>query len=721
MASANFDIEDQHQNLPAKKMRNPQIINPEKSKQIISDFLAYDLQDRDDLESILRVLRRKYKVMLSNSLLLSMYKEECKRNSTLTYELKYESLLQSNQVRSNSGVNVVAVTLSPYPFTKADKSDQQSFSCQWNCKFCPSKPGFPRSYVDGEPGVDRGFQNNYDPVAQITERLETYKQTGHAADKLELIVLGGTWASYPVLYQYWFITSLYYGANVFSDSESESRTKREMLDLEEEIKINETAKSRIIGLTLETRPDCVNPKELIKFRRMGVTRVQLGMQHINERVLERIDRRCKTQTVIDAIKMLKDNCFKVDIHIMPDLPKPVLLGYNNSDVVFTHEELEEYKSLQQKQLENLSNKEEERRLQEIELRIQELKDMIDWDFDMFEEDKRMIDTVVDTEYFQADQWKLYPLQVMPWSPLESESAIGLHKSYIENSCEDNRNELINILLYAQQRAPKWVRINRVVRDIPIKYVKQGCDCANLQQYLIDIMKKEGKMCQCIRCREVKNKKIDHQNAKLCVTKYRASEGDEYFISFEGFKDEKDNNSTLYGFLRLRLSENSGMGNNGVVFDELKNTALIRELHVYGQTIAVNKGTNSTSSQHLGFGTRLLQKAEEIAIQNGYTKIAVISGVGVKEYYRKRGFYDGKYFLLKDIGVSQKEEKFEEAMILSLSLIYISAGRYLISEIKLDEKVKYIIDNFGNLGYSEYLIIFFLLSFYSFFLLKILFI
>jgi histone acetyltransferase (RNA polymerase elongator complex component) len=662
--TANTDIEDQFksQNLPTKKTKNQQSVHPDIAKKIVADMIGLNLQERDTVDKMVHTLRRKYKILLSNAQLLSMYKTECNNNQDLTYESRYEKLLQSNQVRSNSGVNVVAVTLSPYPFTQADKSDKQSFSCQWNCKFCPSKPGFPRSYVDGEPGVDRGFQNNYDPVAQIQERLTTLKNTGHAADKLEIIVLGGTWASYPILYQYWFITSLYYGANTFS---CEDETKREMLDLGQEIKLNERANSRIIGLTLETRPDCINAKELCKFRRMGVTRVQLGMQHINERVLERIDRRCKTQSVISAIKMLKDNCFKVDIHIMPDLPKPVLPGYNNSDIVFTHEDLEEYNTLKQKKILNNILEEENLRLDQIELKIKELRDMIDWEFNMFEEDKRMINTVVNSEHFQADQWKLYPLQVMPWSPLESESEIGLHKSYIENISKD-RNELIEILLYAQQLAPKWIRINRVVRDIPIKYVKQGCDCSNLQQYLIDIMKKEGKTCKCIRCREVKNKKIDYENAKLCVTKYRASEGDEYFISFE---ESEIKGSTLYGFLRLRLSENSGMSDNGVVFNELKNTALIRELHVYGQTIAVNSSSTSSSSQHLGFGTRLLKKAEEIAFEYGYTKIAVISGVGVREYYRKRGYEDGEFFLLKDIGVSQAQLKKSTRVFSNFSFLF----------------------------------------------------
>jgi ELP3 family radical SAM enzyme/protein acetyltransferase len=259
---------------------------------------------------------------------------------------------------------------------------------------------------------------------------------------------------------------------------------------------------------------------------------------------------------------------------------------------------------------------------------------------------KMIYFLVSSEAIQADQWKLYPFQGMPWSPLEYEIAIGLHRSYVEDKTPSG-NRLIDVLLYAQQIVPKWVRINRVIRDIPIKYVQAGCDCSNLQQYLLDIMKKQGQTCRCIRCREVKNKKIDYETAKLCVAQYKASGGDEYFISFE---DQTE--STLYGFIRLRLTADAGLDSRGTVFDELQNTALIRELHVYGQTIAVKGSSTESSSQHLGFGTRLLQKAEEIALQNGYGKIAVISGVGVREYYRKRGYTDGQFFLLKNLTSSE---------------------------------------------------------------------
>jgi histone acetyltransferase (RNA polymerase elongator complex component) len=628
------DIEDIVQLTPLKKFRHEVEISNVKLEKMIIEMLNMNIQTRDEMQDLIKKFRKKYKESPSNSQLLKTYKNMCD-NGSLIYEKRYESILQAHQVRSNSGVNVVAVTLSPYPFTKDDRSDEQSFSCQWNCKFCPSKPGFPRSYVDGEPGIDRGLQHNYEPIAQINDRLETYKRTGHAADKLEIIVLGGTWSSYPVNYQYWFITSNYYGANMFNNN-----MKREMLSLEEEIKINETTSARIIGLTLETRPDCINLKELIKFRRMGVTRVQIGVQHINWRVLSRCDRRCKLQTMINSVKWLKDNCFKVDIHIMLDLPKPALPGYDNDDIKFSHEELEEFRYLTSKK-DNFTV-EEKNRFIEIEKRIQDLKEMIDWDFDMYEEDKKMLDFIIKGEDLQVDQWKLYPCQVMPWSPLEPENEIGLHASYMENKTE-NGNELIDILLYAQQNVPRWVRINRVVRDIPTKYVLAGCDCSNLQQYLINIMNKQGKTCQCIRCKEVKNKAIDYNTAKLCVTKYRASGGDDYFISFED-QEEK----TLYGFLRLRLSEDAGYMGDEIVFDELVNTALIRELHVYGQTIAVSGDSISSSSQHMGFGKRLLKAAEDIAIKNGYKKIAVISGVGVKEYYRKQNYVDGNYFLLKDL-------------------------------------------------------------------------
>lgn len=725
-------------------------ISKEKLEGMMNEILEKDLEqspeNRKEIERLISVFQKDkaYRVRPAKRQLLHIYRHMCDdKDSELEYEIKYEYLLQCHPVRSNSGVLVCAVVLSPTP-------NGQNFTCQWDCYYCPNQPGQPRSYLKEEPGVARANQYGFDPYMQIKTRLDTNVINGHTADKLEIIVLGGTWESYPDLYQYEFIGKLYYAANEYFNKEKlpylspedeeiaqnyerfnkekehiakmhkESIIKEKDLErslyqqneivpkivylsipiffvlniphpfyalvlamilvpfillfstkylifcdirerlnlakkrvqvlskqlehgkgfekqlmqiyrkrLQEVIKINETTKCRIIGLTLETRPDCINRKELIKFREMGVTRVQIGIQHLNERILDRVNRQCSTEKTIKAIRMLKDNCFKIDIHLMPDLPRPYLPG--------VYEEIQKGKQ----------NGEE----------YVITRDDIDWDFDVYKADLEMFKNVIDGADFQADQWKIYPFQVTPYSQLEIEFKKGLHKSYVDNT--ENTvygNQLVDLLIWIKKNAPRHVRFNRIVRDIPnwsaklpdgsrMKYILGGIDKTNLRQVLLEIMKKEGNKCNCIRCREVKDQKVDFENAKLFVEKFESSGGDEYFLSFED-----PSQSILYGFLRLRLSKRVGEGDyNDYVFDELKDCALIRELHVYGKNIAVNTKQNDASSQHLGFGTRLLEEAEKLAKENGYDKLAVIAGVGVKEYYKKkRDFTEGEYFLLKDI-------------------------------------------------------------------------
>lgn len=576
---------------------------------IVKDMLNENINEREEMEEFIKNIKHKYSISLANNELLFAYRQYCK--TEIKYDKKYELLLQKKSFRSKSGVIVVAVVTSPYP-------DGQSFSCEWNCSYCPLQPGQPRSYLKEEPGVLRANRHNFDPLLQIRDRLYTYFVNGHPVDKLEIIVLGGTWKSYPLKYQLYFITMIYYAANTIFDN-TDVTLLRTVKTLDEEKLINETAQCKIIGLTLETRPDCITPVELIRFRSYGVTRVQIGIQHINNRILERINRKCSIETVIKAIKLLKDNCFKVDGHIMPDLPKPFLKDIKITDNV-TH-------------------------------------DMIDWEFDMYAEDKRMFDEFVNNPDLQIDQAKIYPFEVVPYTKLKEEYEAGLHKSYAEEIIENpyesigkqKKNpkiftKLHELLIYFKSNVPKYIRLNRIIRDIPSQYICGGASDVSMRQVLQMEMKKRNLECKCIRCREVMDKKIDRSTAILSVDAYKASDGIEYFISFET-SDKK----TLFGFCRLRLTKNAGMQTfmtkSKPIFEELTDSALIRELHVYGQTIEVNN-KSLNNNQHSGFGKKLIQKAFDISIDNNFKKIAVISGVGVKNYYRKFGFEDEGYFMIK---------------------------------------------------------------------------
>ncbi len=567
----------------------------------IYEIIERKIKNKQELEGVLRELNKKYHTMGSCMKLLYVYRSMCKRN-LIEFNVMYEELFQSKGFRSQSGVLVVAVFTSPYPETMKDGvMTKQAFSCEYDCYYCPAEPNQPRSYLLNEPGVRRANHNKFDAVNQFRDRIGTYIAMGHPIDKIELIVLGGTWSSYPKDYQDSFIRDVMYAANTLYET-------RDRLSLVEEQKINETSDCRIIGITLETRPDRINERELKNFRRLGVTRIQMGVQHLDDRILYRINRRCTSAQAIRSIKMAKDCGFKIDIHLMPDLPQPLKEGVSNIKQTFT-------------------------------------PDDIDQDFDMLEADKKMFDTVINSPDWQVDQWKIYPCEVVPWTRIETDFKNGAYKPYGHQTNSREKTPLTELLIDTVSKVKPWVRLNRIIRDIPTEYIMGGNCNVSMRQDLDLELKKRGLFCMDIRNREVKKRNIDPTTAILKVRKYDSSGGDEYFISFET-PDEK----VLFGFLRLRLSTNAGFHkfDDEYIFPELKKCAMIRELHVYGQVKKVNekkteKDINGTA-QHVGFGKQLVNKAFEIARENGFEKISVISGIGVKNYYRKFGFEDEEYFM-----------------------------------------------------------------------------
>ncbi|ETL81321.1 hypothetical protein L917_18312 [Phytophthora nicotianae] len=525
-------------------------------------LVEHDPQTARELEKAFVLLRRKFKCLPKKSqmkFVLGLLVQK----GTAPKGLALEKLLVKKAQKSQSGVLVVTVLTSPYPTVNGKK---QKFSCQWNCYYCPNEPDQPRSYLHDEPSVLRANRNDFDPVLQFCDRCVTLAMNGHPVDKIELLVLGGTWASYPVEYQETFIRDLFYAANTFFD-----REKRERHSLDEEKLENETAAVKIIGITLETRPDCITPEELRRFRRYGCTRVQLGIQHTDDGILKKINRGHTLAQAVQALKLLRDCCYKTDIHLMPNLP--------GSDP---------------------------------------------------EKDRAMFEYVLHTPNLQADQWKIYPCEITPWTVIKKWYDEGSYVPYSDD-------KLIELLMDVKAEVHPWIRLNRVIRDIPSQYILGGMDEPNLRQVIGNKMIERGTPCKCIRCREVKTDDAAIASAECVIREYEANEGDEYFISFE-----TPDRSKICGFARLRLSQTPGGG----VFPELEDAALIRELHVYGQLVAaISKKKKSSASvdaegshaQHTGFGTQLMMKAEEIARAHGYKKMAVIAGVGVRNFYRRLGF------------------------------------------------------------------------------------
>lgn len=523
--------------------------------------MARDLIERNptndqEMQVALKQQMKQFKTDNKKSLLLAGYKELVKRGAA-RHEF-IESFLITKAPRSQSGVLVVTVFTSAYPEVDGVK---QNFSCKWNCYYCPNEPGQPRSYLLNEPGVRRANRLNFDAIAQFNDRVKALVTIGHPADKVELLVLGGTWESYPDGYREKFIRDLFYAANTFFDEEP----KRLPKSLLQEQLENQSTKCKIIGVTLETRPDTINSAMLVRLRQFGCTRVQLGVQHTDDVILTIVNRQATREDTERAIRLLKDSCFKVDIHLMPDLPGATP-----------------------------------------------------------EVDKKMFEDVLYSPELQADQWKIYPCQTTPFTLIKKWYEDGKYQPY-------GLDNLIDVLLYAKRRVHPWIRLNRVVRDIPVEYVLAGIEVSNLRQLLGIRMAKEGQTCKCIRCREIKGDKNVAQKARAAVLverEYKASGGTEVFLSYETPDYE-----TIFGFLRLRFPGPAAE----TPFAELRGVALIRELHVYGNLAATYDASRRDRAQHMGFGTKLLLRAEAIASKRGYRRIAVISGVGVRSYYQKRGY------------------------------------------------------------------------------------
>ncbi|XP_952565.1 uncharacterized protein TA11600 [Theileria annulata] len=492
---------------------------------------------------------------------------------------KLKHLLRNKAIRSNSGVVVITVMTSP-----------GTFSCSENCYYCPNEPGQPRSYLSTEPAVLRANQNDFDAVKQFYDRANTLYKNGHVIDKIEIIVLGGTWSGYPRSYQEEFIRDLFYAANIYPENLQKSRERG---TIEYEQTLNENSKCRIIGLTLETRPDRINPTEIELLRKFGCTRVQLGIQHTNDSILEYVNRGHTTKDSIKAIYLLKENCFKVDIHIMPDLP-------SSSP----------------------------------------------------EEDLEMFKYILSSKDLQVDQWKIYPCEVTPFSEIEKWHKQGKYIPYFDVDSK----LLTNLIIRVKRAVHPWIRLNRVIRDIPNPSIIAGTNLTNMRQLILNQMKKLGLSCNCIRCREVKESSIG--TPVLVVREYETKGGTEYFLSYEN-----ESRSIIYGFLRLRISNNRTYDKKITKFKCLIGSGLIRELHVYGIVVAHGEKLDvNEPSQHRGIGSNLILAAEIITIYRGLWKVAIIAGIGTREYYKKHGYVLEETFMTKRLSSLDISFRYESARL-----------------------------------------------------------
>lgn len=494
-------------------------------------------------------------------------------------ELRIRKVLRKRAVRSLSGVSVISL------LTKF-------WGCPGKCIYCPTYDGLPKSYISDEPAVQRAEMNAFDPFLQVQNRLRSLEITGNAISKCDVRIIGGTWSVYPQKYQEDFVKNIYDAHTLFSEKEhnfsengkyspfEEKTTKNEDLQLsqtlEEAKKRNETAKGRVIGMAIETRPDWITIEEIKRLRRYGITRVEIGYQTTHDDINEKNLRGHGNAESILATKLLKDAGFKVVAHMMPGL-------------VGATPEL----------------------------------------------DKSAMKRIFEDQNFRPDELKIYPMVVTPNSELTKLWEDGKFQPY-----EDK--ELIPLMAELQSYLPEYVRLNRMYRDIPAHEILAGSKTANLRQVTEVAMRARGLKRHDISAREIRAKGNSPDDAILEIDFYEASDGHEYFLQMID-----PNDRTIFGLLRLRVPSQHFSREKHFIA-ELENAAIIREIHVFGDQIPVGF-TGDHSGQHQGFGKKMIAEAEKIIREKYPTieKMAVISGVGVRGYYEKRGYaLDGEYMVKK---------------------------------------------------------------------------
>ena len=555
----------------------------------IIQWIKENRPDKVDLSKHKKELCKKYKIK-NIPTDIEIYLNTNSEDANLIREF-----LQTKPMRTGSGVAIIATMTKP-------------INCpHGSCIYCPgglnsSFGDVPKSYTGKEPSTMRGIRNEYDPYRIIFNRLEQYIVLGQNPDKVDQIIMGGTFTSFPKEYQEEYVKFSFKAYNDFSrlffvegvldidkfkeffelpgDIHSMSRAeriKRKVLGLKnknvknlgEEQSLNQTSTIRCIGLTIETKPDWAFASHGLELLKLGTTRIELGIQTVYDDILKSINRGHSIEDSRKSIADLRDLGFKLNFHMMPGLP-----DVNGARIS------------REKDIEGLKK--------------------------IFE----------DTD-FRPDMLKIYPCMVMSGTVLQKQYENRLFSPLTTEEAAD-------IIVEAERFVPEYCRIMRIQRDIPTYATTAGVGRTNLRQYVDKLARQTKIKCRCIRCREVKELKLD-SGPEIVVREYDASHGKEFFISMEA--DDK-----ILGFVRLRFPPRSL--HPAITLK----SALVRELHVYGQAVAIGF-SDRARSQHKGVGRRLMARAEEIAKSFGKDKMVVISGIGVRDYYRKLGYeLEGPYMV-----------------------------------------------------------------------------
>ena len=562
--------------------------------------------------------------LYGRSELIYAYRELAGTQNLPPYDDAMLERLRRKPMRTISGVTPVTILTKPFP-------------CPGTCIFCPNDIRMPKSYLSDEPGAQRAEQNGFDPYLQTYTRLQAYYNNGHPTDKIELIILGGTWSFYPETYQIWFIKRTFdalhdFGKgidrrdevqaalrdrsqfhperplpNVAVDGLALDRSYNQVVqtiykdemrrsyehaqaiargevprspldeyatweELEAAHRENETAACRSVGLVIETRPDHISVEEVLRIRRLGCTKVQIGFQSLSDEVLALNKRGHDVAATRRAVKLLRQAGFKIHAHWMPNL-------YGSSPEA----DIEDYQRM-----------------------------FTDPDF-------------------CPDELKIYPCSLIESAELMQRYEDGSWRPY-------SHAELLHVLTECFKSTPEYCRLTRVVRDIPSTDIVVGNQLTNFRQLVENELHKQGTRSPDIRGREIRSREVNAGELHLDELWYEAGCSREVFLQY--ITDQRD----IAAFLRLSLPTEAP------ITGELAGAVIIREIHVYGQSLEIGDSAPGRA-QHLGLGKQLIERAAEIALSNGYAKLAVISAIGTREYYRKRSFADGQLYQVRDLNAN----------------------------------------------------------------------
>jgi len=555
------------------------------------------------MDALLRLHPKAGQGFFSRSDLIAAFRRFDSEGEMPIAEARFVELVQRRPIRTQSGVTPLTVLTRPHP-------------CPGKCIFCPNDVRMPKSYLSDEPGAQRAAINRFDPYLQTWNRLAAYRAIGHPVDKVELIVLGGTWSFHPEAYQVWFVKRCFdalndFGAGVdgrenvklaiedwgplpahmdgrehdknpynrivsgflgerLSDSLEDAGETADWAALEAAHSRNESAACRSVGLVLETRPDHVDEAEVLRLRRLGATKVQLGLQSLDDEVLEANKRGHDVAASRRAMALLRAAGFKLHAHWMANLKGATPAR----------------------------------------------------DVDDFAR-------LFDDPDFRPDELKLYPCSLIESAELMRDYEAGTWRPY-------THDELLEVVAESLARVPRWCRVTRVIRDISSDDIVAGNKQTNFRQIAEAEVKRRGGRCIDVRAREIGRDAFEPRDVALRTTEYTTSTGSECFLEYVTPEDR------ILGFLRLALPD------GGVEApDELDAAAIVREVHVYGAAVGLGEAA-ADRAQHRGLGTRLLEAAAERAAGAGHARLSVISAVGTRGYYRDRGFADGVLYQHRDL-------------------------------------------------------------------------